>query len=178
VQFLTSMAVPVELSDRASLIKSASTSLNSKVRRAAHHIKIKTAQINLRLKTCLFHSLDYPQSLPARGPFSLASSARCDSFCARGVPWGVQVVSQHASLLAPLAVDCVLAVSDPDTPGVVDLRDIKVLKKLGGHGEWQDHGETGRGRGGAGGRCGWVTAHCPGLCSLASPSGFFPCFCP
>lgn len=31
VQVLTAMAIPVELSDRESLIKSASTSLNSKV---------------------------------------------------------------------------------------------------------------------------------------------------
>ncbi|CAI5494438.1 unnamed protein product [Closterium sp. Naga37s-1] len=71
-EILTTMAVPVELSDRESLVKSASTSLNSKV------------------------------------------------------------VSQYSSLLAPLAVDCVLQVMDPSHPDVVDLRDIKVLKKLGG----------------------------------------------
>ncbi|KDP46998.1 hypothetical protein JCGZ_02434 [Jatropha curcas] len=72
VDVLTAMAVPVELSDRESLIKSASTSLNSKV------------------------------------------------------------VSQYSTLLAPLAVDAVLSVVDPAKPDLVDLRDIKIVKKLGG----------------------------------------------
>ncbi|GBG89754.1 hypothetical protein CBR_g49606 [Chara braunii] len=72
VEILTDMAVPVELSDRDSLVKSASTALSSKV------------------------------------------------------------VSQYSSLLAPMAVDCVLHVLDPARPNFVDLRDIKVLKKLGG----------------------------------------------
>ncbi|KAI4365819.1 hypothetical protein MLD38_021773 [Melastoma candidum] len=72
VDILTAMSVPVELSDRESLIKSASTSLNSKV------------------------------------------------------------VSQYSSLLAPLAVDAVLSVVDPQKPDLVDLRDIKIVKKLGG----------------------------------------------
>ncbi|GFY95635.1 TCP-1/cpn60 chaperonin family protein [Actinidia rufa] len=73
VDVLTAMAVPVELSDRDSLIKSASTSLNSKV------------------------------------------------------------VSQYSSLLAPIAVDSVLSVVDPEKPDlVVDLRDVKIVKKLGG----------------------------------------------
>ncbi|KNA14842.1 hypothetical protein SOVF_103640 [Spinacia oleracea] len=72
VHVLTSMAVPLELSDRESLVKSASTSLNSKV------------------------------------------------------------VSQYSSLLAPLAVDAVLSAVDPEKPDVVDLRDIKIVKKLGG----------------------------------------------
>ncbi|OMP10776.1 Chaperonin Cpn60/TCP-1 [Corchorus olitorius] len=72
VDVLTAMAVPLELSDRESLIKSASTSLNSKV------------------------------------------------------------VSQYSTLLAPLAVDSVLSVVDPEKPDLVDLRDIKIVKKLGG----------------------------------------------
>ncbi|XP_057487538.1 T-complex protein 1 subunit delta [Actinidia eriantha] len=72
VDVLTAMAVPVELSDRDSLIKSASTSLNSKV------------------------------------------------------------VSQYSSLLAPIAVDSVLSVVDPEKPDLVDLRDVKIVKKLGG----------------------------------------------
>eukprot|EP00270_Netrium_digitus_P006198 TRINITY_DN184_c1_g1_i1.p1 TRINITY_DN184_c1_g1~~TRINITY_DN184_c1_g1_i1.p1 ORF type:complete len:567 (+),score=138.17 TRINITY_DN184_c1_g1_i1:1139-2839(+) len=71
-EILTAMAIPVELSDRDALVKSASTSLNSKV------------------------------------------------------------VSQYSSLLAPLAVDCVLQVMDAARPDFVDLRDIKILKKLGG----------------------------------------------
>lgn len=72
VQILEAMAIPVELSNQDLLVKSASTSLNSKV------------------------------------------------------------VSQYSSLLAPLAVDAVLSVVDPDRPSSVDLRDIKVIKKLGG----------------------------------------------
>ena len=72
VNVLTAVAVLVELSDRESLIKSTSTSLNSKV------------------------------------------------------------VSQYSSLLAPLAVDSVLSVVDPAKPDIVDLRDIKIVKKLGG----------------------------------------------
>lgn len=72
VEVLTAMSVPVQLTDRESLVKSASTSLNSKV------------------------------------------------------------VSQYSSLLAPLAVDAVLNVVDPAKPDIVDLRDIRVVKKLGG----------------------------------------------
>uniref|UniRef100_A0A1B6DNB6 T-complex protein 1 subunit delta n=1 Tax=Clastoptera arizonana TaxID=38151 RepID=A0A1B6DNB6_9HEMI len=72
VEILASMATPVELVDRESLVKSASTSLNSKV------------------------------------------------------------VSQQSSLLAPIAVDAVLKVIDPARDSNVDLKDIKVIKKLGG----------------------------------------------
>lgn len=72
VQILTEMSTPVELTDRESLIKIASTSLNSKV------------------------------------------------------------VSQQGSLLAPLAVKAVLKVTDPAHDSNVDLKDIKVIEKLGG----------------------------------------------
>ncbi|XP_013408543.1 T-complex protein 1 subunit delta [Lingula anatina] len=68
----STMATKVELSDRASLLKSASTSLNSKV------------------------------------------------------------VSQYSSSLSPIAVDAVLKVVDPASDTNVDLRDIRVVKKLGG----------------------------------------------
>lgn len=71
-QVLQDVATPVDLSDRESLIKSASTSLNSKV------------------------------------------------------------VSQHSTTLAPLAVDAVHCIIDKDTASNVDLRDIKVVVKLGG----------------------------------------------
>ena len=43
----------------------------------------------------------------------------------------VQVVSQYSNQLAPLSVDAVLTVIDPATATNVDLRDIKVIKKLG-----------------------------------------------
>jgi T-complex protein 1 subunit delta len=72
VSILESMSVPVLLSDRESLLKSATTSLNSKV------------------------------------------------------------VSQYSSLLSPLCVDAVLKVIDPAKDTNVDLRDIKLIQKLGG----------------------------------------------
>lgn len=72
VEILTEMSKPIELTDRENLIKSASTSLNSKV------------------------------------------------------------VSQQSSLLAPLAVNAVLKVTDPARELNVDLKDIKVIQKLGG----------------------------------------------
>ena len=43
-----------------------------------------------------------------------------------------KVVSQYSSLLAPIAVDCVLRVLDPARPSSVDLRDVKIVKRLGG----------------------------------------------
>jgi len=43
-----------------------------------------------------------------------------------------KVVAQNAALLAPLAVDAVLHVIDPQTATNVDLRDIKVVRRLGG----------------------------------------------
>lgn len=72
VEILESMSTPLELSDRESLLKSATTSLNSKV------------------------------------------------------------VSQYSSLLSPLCVDAVMKVIDPAKDTNVDLRDIKIIKKLGG----------------------------------------------
>eukprot|EP01135_Chromosphaera_perkinsii_P001281 Nk52_evm8s164 gene=Nk52_evmTU8s164 len=72
-EILESMSIKLDLNDRTSLLKSASTSLNSKV------------------------------------------------------------VSQYSSLLAPIAVDAVLKVIDPKFQETdVDLRNIKIIRKLGG----------------------------------------------
>jgi len=71
-EILEGMATPVQLSDRESLLKSATTSLNSKV------------------------------------------------------------VSQYSNILSPLVVDAVTKVIDPASDSNVDLRDIKIIKKLGG----------------------------------------------
>jgi len=71
-EILTEMSKPIELSDRATLLKSANTSLNSKV------------------------------------------------------------VSQYSGILGPMAVDAVLKVTDQSNPNLVDLRDIKVIPKIGG----------------------------------------------
>merc|ERR1719230_634687 len=43
-----------------------------------------------------------------------------------------KVISNNSSLLAPLAVDAMLKIIDPATATNVDLRDISVVKKLGG----------------------------------------------
>uniref|UniRef100_A0A452EKD2 T-complex protein 1 subunit delta n=1 Tax=Capra hircus TaxID=9925 RepID=A0A452EKD2_CAPHI len=43
-----------------------------------------------------------------------------------------KVVSQYSSLLSPMSVDAVMKVIDPATATSVDLRDIKIVKKLGG----------------------------------------------
>ncbi|KAK9996067.1 hypothetical protein SO802_020753 [Lithocarpus litseifolius] len=43
-----------------------------------------------------------------------------------------KVVSQYSNLLTPLAVDSVLSVVDLAKPDIVDLQDIKIMKKLGG----------------------------------------------
>lgn len=72
LEILTDMSRPVQLSDRETLLNSATTSLNSKV------------------------------------------------------------VSQYSSLLSPMSVNAVMKVIDPATATSVDLRDIKIVKKLGG----------------------------------------------
>lgn len=72
VEVLTAMSRPIELTDRDILIKSAATSLNSKV------------------------------------------------------------VSQQSSTLAPLAVDAVLKITEPGHEARVDLKNIKVIRSLGG----------------------------------------------
>lgn len=71
-EILKEMSKPVTLTDRESLLRSASTSLNSKV------------------------------------------------------------VSQHSSLLSPIAVDAIMKVIDPSVAINVDLRDIKLINKVGG----------------------------------------------
>lgn len=43
-----------------------------------------------------------------------------------------KIVSQYSSLLSPIAVDAVTRVIDPAITNNVDLRDIRVVKKVGG----------------------------------------------
>ena len=71
-EILTDMSTKVELADRESLLRAATTSLNSKI------------------------------------------------------------VSQYSSLLAPIAVDSVMRVIDPSKAFNVDLKDIRLVKKIGG----------------------------------------------
>ncbi|KAL9623192.1 MAG: hypothetical protein Q9160_002507 [Pyrenula sp. 1 TL-2023] len=72
VQTLHNMSQPIALSDRATLLQAASTSLSSKI------------------------------------------------------------VSQHSGLLAPMAVDSILKTIDQQTADNVDLRNIRIIKKVGG----------------------------------------------
>lgn len=72
IEILEGMSMPVQLTDRESLLQSATTSLNSKV------------------------------------------------------------VSQYSNILSPLCVDAVLKVINPAKDVNVDLRDIKLIQKLGG----------------------------------------------
>ena len=43
-----------------------------------------------------------------------------------------KIVSQYSSLLAPMAVDCLKTIVDPSCPETIDLRDVRVIGKLGG----------------------------------------------
>lgn len=43
-----------------------------------------------------------------------------------------KIVSQHSSLLGPIAVDAVLKTIDPKTADNVDLKNIRITKKVGG----------------------------------------------
>lgn len=71
-EILKSVAIPVDLNDKQSLIKAASTSLASKI------------------------------------------------------------VSSSSKELAPMAVDAIMSIYDPQQPNVVDLKDIRVVRQIGG----------------------------------------------
>lgn len=45
---------------------------------------------------------------------------------------GSKITGQHSSLIAPMAVDAVLRTIDPKTAENVDLKNIRIIKKLGG----------------------------------------------
>ena len=79
-----------------------------------------------------------PLSKPSMSspPWPSSSSSSITSLSSSPLPLlsslNGKVVSQYSSLLAPLAVDSILSVIDPTKPDIVDLRDIKIVKKLGG----------------------------------------------
>ena len=43
-----------------------------------------------------------------------------------------KVVSSYSELFSPMAVDAIMKIIDPKTAKNVDLKDIKIVKKLGG----------------------------------------------
>lgn len=70
----------------------------------------------------ILHDMSQPIALSDRTTLLQAASTSLSS----------KIVSQHSNLLGPMAVDSVLKVIDPKTADNVDLRDIRIIKKVGG----------------------------------------------
>lgn len=70
----------------------------------------------------ILHNMSRPINLSDRATLLQAASTSLSS----------KIVSQHSGLLGPMAVDSVLKVCDPKTAENVDLRDIRIVKKVGG----------------------------------------------
>lgn len=68
------------------------------------------------------HDMSHPISLSDRTTLIQAASTSLSS----------KIVSQHSSLLGPIAVDAVLKTIDQKTADNVDLKNIRIIKKLGG----------------------------------------------
>ena len=88
VEYLTEISTPVDLNDRASLLRAATTSLYSKV--------------SFQIGICDASDVD-----------------------------SMQIVSQYSSTLAPIAVSAVTRLATA-TSSNVDLRDVRIVKKVGG----------------------------------------------
>lgn len=70
----------------------------------------------------ILHGMAQPIQLSDRKTLLQAASTSLSS----------KIVSQHSSLLGPMAVDAVLKTIDPKTAENVDLRNIRIIKKVGG----------------------------------------------
>ncbi|KAL1960712.1 hypothetical protein VTO42DRAFT_6542 [Malbranchea cinnamomea] len=70
----------------------------------------------------ILHDMSQPISLTDRSTLLQAASTSLSS----------KIVSQYSNLLAPMAVDSVLKIVDPKTADNVDLRNIRIVKKVGG----------------------------------------------
>jgi T-complex protein 1 subunit delta len=70
----------------------------------------------------VLHDMSHPISLSDRATLLQAAGTSLSS----------KIVSQYSSLLAPMAVDSVLKTIDPKTADNVDLRNIRIIKKVGG----------------------------------------------
>lgn len=69
----------------------------------------------------VLHDMSQPISLTDRPALLQAASTSLSS----------KIVSQHSNLLGPIAVDSVLRTIDPKTADNVDLRNIRIVKKVG-----------------------------------------------
>ncbi|EDN10512.1 hypothetical protein HCAG_06315 [Histoplasma mississippiense (nom. inval.)] len=70
----------------------------------------------------ILHDMSQPISLSDRATLLQAASTSLSS----------KIVSQYSNLLGPIAVDSVLKTIDPKTADNVDLRNIRIVKKVGG----------------------------------------------
>src|SRR5271170_5153279 len=70
----------------------------------------------------ILHGMSQPVSLSDRTTLLQAASTSLSS----------KIVAQHSGLLAPMAVDSVLKVIDQKTAENVDLKNIRIIKKVGG----------------------------------------------
>lgn len=70
----------------------------------------------------VLHGMSQPINLSDRTTLLQAASTSLSS----------KIVSQHSGLLGPMAVDSVLKTIDPKTADNVDLRNIRIIKKVGG----------------------------------------------
>ena len=68
------------------------------------------------------HDMSQPISLSDRATLLQAASTSLSS----------KIVSQHSNLLGPIAVDAVLRTIDQKTADNVDLRNVRIVKKVGG----------------------------------------------
>lgn len=70
----------------------------------------------------VLHDMSQPISLADRPALLQAASTSLSS----------KIVSQHSNLLAPIAVDSILKTIDPKTADNADLRNVRIVKKVGG----------------------------------------------
>lgn len=70
----------------------------------------------------ILHGMSRPINLADRSTLLQAAATSLSS----------KIVAQHSNLLGPMAVDSVLKVIDPKTADNVDLRNIRIIKKVGG----------------------------------------------
>lgn len=70
----------------------------------------------------VLHDMSQPISLSDRNTLLQAASTSLSS----------KIVSQHSSLLGPIAVDAVLKTIDQRTADNVDLKNIRIIKRVGG----------------------------------------------
>lgn len=70
----------------------------------------------------VLHDMSHPISLSDRPTLLQAASTSLSS----------KIVSQHSNLLGPIAVDAVLKTIDQKTADNVDLKNIRIIKKVGG----------------------------------------------